>query len=26
LPRPLAEASVDVAVALDVVRWRGNRG
>jgi DNA-binding PucR family transcriptional regulator len=26
LPRPLAEASVDVAVALDVVRWRGYRG
>ena len=26
LPRPLAESSVDVAVALDVVRWRGNRG
>jgi DNA-binding PucR family transcriptional regulator len=26
LPRPLAESSVNVAVALDVVRWRGNRG
>ncbi|HEX5144067.1 MAG TPA: PucR family transcriptional regulator [Mycobacterium sp.] len=25
LPRPLAESSVNVAVALDVVRWRGNR-
>jgi len=23
LPRPLAEDSVNVAVALDVVRWRG---
>jgi DNA-binding PucR family transcriptional regulator len=23
LPRPLAECSVDVAVALDVLRWRG---
>ncbi|WP_458316908.1 PucR family transcriptional regulator [Mycolicibacterium brisbanense] len=23
LPRPLAESAVDVAVALDVVRWRG---
>ncbi|MBE1552565.1 DNA-binding PucR family transcriptional regulator [Mycobacterium sp. OAS707] len=23
LPRPLADASVDVAVALDVLRWRG---
>jgi DNA-binding PucR family transcriptional regulator len=23
LPRPLAKSSVDVAVALDVVRWRG---
>jgi DNA-binding PucR family transcriptional regulator len=23
LPRPLAESSVDVAVALDVLRWRG---
>jgi DNA-binding PucR family transcriptional regulator len=26
LPRPLAQSSVNVAVALDVVRWRGNRG
>jgi DNA-binding PucR family transcriptional regulator len=26
LPRPLAEAYVNVAVALDVVRWRGTRG
>jgi DNA-binding PucR family transcriptional regulator len=26
LPRPLAESSVEVAVALDVLRWRGNRG
>jgi len=26
LPLPLAEACVNVAVALDVVRWRGNRG
>jgi DNA-binding PucR family transcriptional regulator len=26
LPRPLAESSVNVAVALDVARWRGNRG
>ena len=25
LPRPLAESSVNVAVALDVLRWRGNR-
>ena len=25
LPRPLAESSVEVAVALDVLRWRGNR-
>ncbi len=25
LPRPLAESSVNVAVALDVARWRGNR-
>jgi DNA-binding PucR family transcriptional regulator len=25
LPRPLADSSVDVAVALDVLRWRGNR-
>lgn len=25
LPRPLAENSVAVAVALDVLRWRGNR-
>jgi DNA-binding PucR family transcriptional regulator len=25
LPRPLAESSVSVAVALDVLRWRGNR-
>jgi DNA-binding PucR family transcriptional regulator len=25
LPRPLADASVEVAVALDVLRWRGNR-
>jgi DNA-binding PucR family transcriptional regulator len=24
LPRPLAESSVNVAVALDVLRWRGN--
>jgi DNA-binding PucR family transcriptional regulator len=24
LPRPLAESSVSVAVALDVLRWRGN--
>jgi DNA-binding PucR family transcriptional regulator len=24
LPRPLAECSVNVAVALDVLRWRGN--
>ncbi|OBC11361.1 transcriptional regulator [Mycobacterium sp. 852013-50091_SCH5140682] len=23
LPRPLAESAIDVAVALDVVRWRG---
>ena len=26
LPRPLAESCVNVAVALDVVRWRGTRG
>jgi DNA-binding PucR family transcriptional regulator len=26
LPTPLAENSVDVAVALDVVRWRGSPG
>jgi DNA-binding PucR family transcriptional regulator len=26
LPRPLAESSVEVAVALDVLRWRGNQG
>ena len=26
LPRPLAECSVNVAVALDVLRWSGNRG
>jgi DNA-binding PucR family transcriptional regulator len=26
LPRPLAENGVDVAVALDVLRWRGNPG
>jgi DNA-binding PucR family transcriptional regulator len=26
LPRPLADSSVNVAVALDVLRWRGNRG
>jgi len=26
LPRPLAECSVNAAVALDVLRWRGNRG
>jgi DNA-binding PucR family transcriptional regulator len=26
LPRPLAECGVDVAVALDVVRWRGDSG
>jgi DNA-binding PucR family transcriptional regulator len=25
LPRPLAESSVSVAVALDVLRWRGNQ-
>jgi DNA-binding PucR family transcriptional regulator len=25
LPRPLADSSVEVAVALDVLRWRGNR-
>ncbi|RAV08941.1 PucR family transcriptional regulator [Mycolicibacterium sp. GF69] len=25
LPRPLAECSVDVAVALDVLRWHGHR-
>ncbi|MBY0287570.1 MAG: PucR family transcriptional regulator [Mycobacteriaceae bacterium] len=25
LPRPLAESSVDVAVALDVLRWRGGQ-
>ncbi|UNB53425.1 CdaR family transcriptional regulator [Mycolicibacterium sp. YH-1] len=25
LPRPLAESSVNVAVALDVVRWRGGQ-
>ncbi len=25
LPRPLAESSVNVAVALDVLRWRGSR-
>jgi DNA-binding PucR family transcriptional regulator len=26
LPRPLAQSCVEVTVALDVVRWRGNRG
>ena len=26
LPRPLSESSVDVAVALDVLRWRGRPG
>ena len=26
LPRPLAESSIEVAVALDVLRWRGNPG
>jgi DNA-binding PucR family transcriptional regulator len=26
LPRPLAQSSVEVAVALDILRWRGNRG
>jgi DNA-binding PucR family transcriptional regulator len=25
LPRPLAESTVEVAVALDVLRWRGSR-
>lgn len=25
LPRPLADSTVEVAVALDVLRWRGNR-
>ena len=24
LPRPLAESTVEVAVALDVLRWRGS--
>ncbi|MFI5510691.1 PucR family transcriptional regulator [Mycobacterium sp. NPDC051804] len=26
LPRPLADSTVNVAVALDVVRWRGSHG
>ena len=25
LPRPLAETSVEVAVALEALRWRGDR-